>query len=143
MPYFKRTKKYLGLLALALVFTFATSQASAFASPTFKQHDGVITPAKVVPLTSAAAIAIDASLGNVFTLTPGEAATITIANYVPGERYNLVVTTSGTSSYTLTLGTGFKVTGTLATGTSDAKVFVLSFVCDGISVKETSRTTAM
>jgi len=141
MPDFKRTKKYLGFVALALALSFASSQA--FAQVTTKQHGGVITPSKVVPLTSGAAIAIDASLGNVFTVTPGEAATITIANYVPGERYNLVVTTSGTSSYTLTLGTGFKVTGTLATGTSDAKVFVLSFVCDGISVKETSRTTAM
>ena len=55
-----------------------------------------------------------------------------------------VVTTSGTtSSFTITFGTNFKTTGTLATGTVTAKVFTVSFIGDGSNMCETSRTTAM
>ena len=80
-----------------------------------------------------------------FTLTPGEAETInaTTTNAVKGRLYTIKVLTSGTSSYTLTFSTNFKVTGTLATGTISAKVFVIQFVFDGATFNEVSRTTAM
>jgi hypothetical protein len=69
----------------------------------------------------------------------------TLTTTVPpaGSICNLIVLTSGTNSFTITFGTGFKTTGTLATGTSDAKVFVVSFVSDGTNLYEMSRTTAM
>lgn len=80
-----------------------------------------------------------------YTLTPGEDEAISgvTTGAVPGRTYCLVVTTSGTTSRTLTFGTNFKVTGTLATGTAGGKKFVMSFVYDGTNFNEVSRTTAM
>ena len=80
-----------------------------------------------------------------FTLTPAEGETInaTTTNAVKGRVYTIKVLTSGTSSYTLTFGTNFKTTGTLATGTTSAKVFTIQFVYDGSTFNEVSRTTAM
>jgi len=97
----------------------------------------------VVPVTSASTIALDTTLGGIFTLTPAHTATINAASVIAGREIVLVITTSGTSSYTLTFGTNFKSTGTLATGTSTGKVFVIRFVSDGTNWNETSRTTAM
>lgn len=98
---------------------------------------------EVVVVTPGATPAIDASDGGVFTLTPGEDETISISGGQNGEHIFLVVTTSGTTSRTLTFGTGFKTTGTLATGTTNGKVFVVQFVCVGGTFTEVSRTTAM
>lgn len=82
---------------------------------------------------------------NLYTLTPAENETLAgvVAGAVAGRTYRLEVVTSGTSSYTLTFGANFKSTGTLATGTSDAKTFIVSFVFDGTNFVETGRTTAM
>lgn len=99
-----------------------------------------ITP---VALTSAATIALDPTLANVFTLVPAHDATINVTVPTTGQRLFLVLTTSGSSSKTLTFGTGFKSTGTLATGTVTAKVFTISFVSDGVNFNEIARTTAM
>lgn len=79
------------------------------------------------------------------TLTPAQSETInvTVTGAVKGQLYVLKITTSGTSSYTLTFSTNFKTTGTLATGTSSAKVFVMLFYFDGSTLNEVSRTTAM
>lgn len=96
----------------------------------------------IVVLTPSATVALDSSLGGIFTLVPAQNATINASNVTNGERMNLVVTTSGTSTYTLTFGTGFKTTGTLATGTTDAKVFVIAFVAVAGVWTEVSRTTA-
>jgi len=97
----------------------------------------------VVPVTSASTIALDTTLGGIFTLTPAHTATINAASVIAGREIVLVITTSGTSSFTLTFGTNFKTTGTLATGTTSGKVFVMRFVSDGTNWNETSRTTAM
>ncbi len=56
---------------------------------------------------------------------------------------SVIILTSGVSSFTLTFGTGFKPTGTLATGTTSARVFVLGFLSDGVNLYEKSRTVAM
>lgn len=95
-----------------------------------------------VALTAGSTVAVDASLGGVFTLTPGEDETINVSNVVNGTRLVLVVTTSGTTSRTLTFGTNFKSTGTLATGTTSAKTFVVEFVAVGGTYVEVSRTAA-
>lgn len=100
----------------------------------------------VAALTAGATVAFapDATT-TLYTLTPGETETIngTTTNAVRGRLYTIRVLTSGTTSYTLTFSTNFKVTGTLATGTVTAKVFTIHFVFDGTNFVELSRTTAM
>lgn len=103
--------------------------------------EGVLVE-EVQALTASATPAINPALGGVVTLTPGEDETISISGGTNGERLNLVVLTSGTTSRTLTFGTGFKSTGTLATGTTSGKYFVVSFVCVNDLFVETGRTAA-
>lgn len=90
------------------------------------------------------AATLDVTAANLFTLTPTGDMTITTTGTMPvGTVYYLVITTSGVTSRTLTFSTGFKVTGTLATGTTGGKVFVMTFIGDGTNVNELARTTAM
>lgn len=94
-------------------------------------------------LTPAAAVTITSTTGNFFTLTPDQATTINATTVgAQGQTLFIKVLTSGTSSYTLTFGTNFKSTGTLATGTADAKTFVIQFLSDGTNYVEVSRTAA-
>jgi hypothetical protein len=76
-------------------------------------------------------------------VTPNATGTFTTTVPGAGTACTLIIVTSGTTSYTMTFGTGFKSTGTLATGTVTAKTFVISFISDGTSVIETARTVAM
>lgn len=94
-------------------------------------------------LTPAATISLDPTAGAIATVVPAQAETINAVNVAVGQVLHVVVTTSGTTSYTLTFGTGFKTTATLATGTADAKTFVLSFVAVGSTLVEVARTAAM
>lgn len=95
-------------------------------------------------LTSSATIALDPSLNENFTLTAGHTATINAASTgVMGQDLYLYVLTSGTSSFTLTFGTNFLSSGTLATGTVDAKKFLVKFKSDGVKWLEQSRTAAL
>lgn len=101
-------------------------------------------------LTSAATVSLNAEVehrvegSQIFQITPGETMTINaVPDGLPGQQYELHVVTSGTSSYTITFGTNFKSTGTLASGTADAKRFVVSFTSTGTTLVETSRTAAM
>jgi len=95
-------------------------------------------------LTPSANVAIDCSKASTFTLTPGQAEAITATNMVAGQEVNLIILTSGTSSYTLTFSTGIKTaTSTLATGTVSAKYFVIKYISNGTSLIELSRTTAL
>ena len=80
---------------------------------------------------------------NVVKVTPNANATYTTTVPAAGTRLTLIVLTSGTSSYTITFGTGFKTTATLVTGTTTARYFMVSFVSDGTNVLETSRTVAI
>lgn len=76
-------------------------------------------------------------------VTPNNNHTYTTTVPPSGHTSTIIILTSGTSSYTITFGSGFKTTGTLATGTVSSRVFVLQFISDGTSLYETSRTTAM
>lgn len=97
-----------------------------------------------VVVTPGATPAINATLGKVFTVVPAENEAFTTTGGIVGQEIILQVTTSGTSSYNLTFGTGFGANaGTLATGTADAKVFVIKFIHNGTSFVEVSRTAAM
>lgn len=114
----------------------ATTNFSAVEAPVNGTGDSVA-------LSASGGAAMDASAASVFTLTPTAAQTITVSGSVAGQRIALIVLTSGASSYTQTFGTGFKTTGTLATGTSTGKYFIINFVSDGTNVYEVSRTTAI
>lgn len=87
--------------------------------------------------------ALNASVGTVFKMTPAATQTLTAPVTPAGYMLVLVITTSGTTSYTLTFGTGFKATATLATGTVTAKVFTITFISDGVNMNEIARTAAM
>lgn len=94
-------------------------------------------------ITPGATPTLDPRLGNIFTLTPGENETINASTGgFAGQEITLIVLTSGVSSYTLTFGTNFKSTATLATGTTTGKYFVVKFVSDGTRFYEISRTAA-
>ena len=98
----------------------------------------------VVTMTAGSAVTLDANAGSYFVLTPTQSCTINAANPIAGQTVRVAITTSGTSSYTVTLGTNFKSQGTLATGTVSAKTFVLTFACfDGTNFCEIGRTPAM
>ena len=76
-------------------------------------------------------------------VTPNATGTFTTTVPSAGLRCQLLILTSGASSYTITFGSGFRTTGTLATGTTTARYYMLSFISDGTVLVETSRTAAM
>lgn len=69
----------------------------------------------------------------------------TLTTTVPpaGVRCAVIILTSGGSSFTITFGAGFKPTGTLATGATTGRVFVVNFISDGTNLYEAGRTAAM
>lgn len=119
-------KKYIFLFIICLAATFGYGQQAATTAAT----TGTMT--------------VQMGYSNVITVTPSGACTFNALGGVIGERCTFIITTSGTSSYVLTWGTNFKAVGTLATGTTTAKKFSVSFVCvDGTIWQETGRTAAM
>jgi len=94
-------------------------------------------------LATSGTVTLNPRYNDLFTCIPAGNITLNAMNAPVGQRIALVVTTAGTTSYTITFGTNFKTTGTLATGTVTAKVFVVNFVGDGTNFNEISRTTAM
>jgi hypothetical protein len=100
---------------------------------------GTITAVTPVLTTTALALATNYKVS--FTPT----ANVTLTSTVPasGIECTLIVLTSGTSSWTLTFGTGFVSQGTLATGIVTGKYFVVKFISNGTSLIEISRTVAM
>lgn len=80
---------------------------------------------------------------DVVKVTPTANATYTTTVPAAGKSKTLIILTSGTTSRTITFGTGFKSTGTLATGTTSGRVFVIHFISDGVNLYEAGRTTAM
>lgn len=81
--------------------------------------------------------------GAVKKITPTGACTFNAVGGTIGQQCTFVVTTSGTTAYTLTWSNNFKPAGTLSTGTTSGKVFSISFIYDGNVWVETSRTAAM
>jgi hypothetical protein len=69
----------------------------------------------------------------------------TLTTTVPaaGVMCSVTLISSGTTSYTVTFGTGFKPVSTLATGTTTARAFTVSFRSNGTNLREYARTAAM
>lgn len=109
----------------------------------YGQPNAIGNQTLVVALPATGGGAMNASGSSVFSLTPTATETLTATVVPAGSEATIVVTTSGTTSYTITFGTGFKSTGTLATGTVSAKVFTIQFMSDGVNMNETGRTVAM
>jgi hypothetical protein len=102
---------------------------------------GQVRSSTVTPLTSAATVTIDVSLGQVFKITPGEDITFSVSNHLPGDRFTLIITTTSSSrTLTFTGGSDLYATGTLTTGTTAARIFTISFISDGLAMYEVSRT---
>lgn len=89
------------------------------------------------------ATAMDFATNYAVRVTPTASATYTTTVPAAGHTRQLLILTSGTTSRTITFGTGFKSTATLATGTTSARTFVVSWVSDGTSLWETARTVAI
>jgi hypothetical protein len=92
---------------------------------------------------TAGTVAMALATNSVVKVTPNATATFTTTVAPAGSRASVIIVTSGVTSYTITFGSGFLTTGTLATGTVTAKTFVIDFVSDGTTMIETGRTTAM
>jgi hypothetical protein len=80
---------------------------------------------------------------NVARVTPNANATYTTTVPAAGAICVLSILTSGTTSYTITFGSGFKSTGVLLTGIVSAMYFNITFVSDGTNLIETARTIAI
>ncbi len=93
--------------------------------------------------TYASTIAIDTTAANNFFLTTTSAvgnATITSPNINPqGQQIQIVITGDASAIRTITFGTGFLATGTLATVVS--KTSVVDFTSNGTAYVETGRQT--
>lgn len=76
-------------------------------------------------------------------ITVTAARTLTTTVPAAGTRCAVKVLTSGTSSFVITFGSGFKPTGTLATGTTTNRVFIINWISDGTNLYEAGRTAAM
>lgn len=72
-------------------------------------------------------------------------ATKTLTTTVPraGEIRQLILFQTNTTPKTMTFGTGFKTTGTLALGTASNRYFTLLYVSNGTDLIEIARSTAM
>jgi hypothetical protein len=102
-------------------------------------HTHAPTYATLANGTTALALATNSTV----KVTPTATATLTTTVPAAGTHCHTIILTAGTTTFTLTFGTGFKPTATLATGTTAARVFVLSWISDGTSLYEVSRTAAM
>lgn len=124
------------------------SDAGNSSHPTLKLASGSVADIMMIA-NSAAAPATTGTMTttltnlSMMTITPSGACTFNASGGLAGQRCVFVITTSGVSSFNLTWGTNYKSTGILATGTTTAKVFTVSFAYDGTNWNEVGRTTAM
>lgn len=129
----QRTTLGLGTAATTNSTAYATAAQGALADTA--QQESYATLA-----TGATAMAL--ATNNVAKVTPNATATYTSTVPAAGTRASIIILTSGVTSYTITFGTGFRTTGTLATGTVTARLFVIDFISDGTNLLETGRTAA-
>lgn len=101
-------------------------------------------PPKFLSFVPSATVNLDTANCLNFKWTPAEAEAVNaLTPGMPGQLLTIMIDTVGASSYTLTFGTNFRTTGTLATGVTTARRFALLFQSDGQVWTELSRTAAM
>ena len=87
---------------------------------------------------------IDFASGRFKQLTVTANRTLTTTVTPSNIEATLIIVTTGSTSRTITFGTGFgRTQGTLATGTTPGIVYVIQFISDGTSMHEVSRTAGM
>lgn len=125
--------------------TVATISVTAPITNTGTSTAAVIGLSSLISFTTLATGATAMGLvdGETVQVTPNASATYTTTSATAGSTARLIILTSGTTSRTITFGTGFKTTGTLTTGTTSARYFVFEFVSDGTNWIEMSRTVAI
>ena len=125
--------------------TVATIAVTAPITNTGTSTNAIIGLSSLVYFTSLSTgtTAMALSNGETVQVTPNASATYTTTSDIAGSVSRLIILTSGTTSRTITFGTGFKTTGTLTTGTTSARYFVFNFVSDGTNWIEMSRTVAI
>jgi hypothetical protein len=136
-----------GTVGQALTKNSGTDFDASWDDIVFSELSGLPTIAQtrnstVTTLGASGTVVLDPAVSDVFAISPTGAVTLN-ANSTPVANIDLIVTTSGTSSYNITFGTGFKTTGVLATGTTSGAVFIVSFRGNGTNLIEKSRTAAM
>ena len=105
----------------------------------------VKTAVNAIPVSASNVTNLDCSKGDVWSYVPTETTTINAANLAPGQRVTIQFLTSGVTPFVVTFGTGFKSSGTLSSGVTDAKYFSISFTANaaGTLLVEDSRTAAL
>jgi hypothetical protein len=119
--------------------TIAVALTSIFTGKATFSKGLIRTP---VALTPSAAITLDCSLSDNFTLLVGHTGSLNATNLTAGQTVRVTVTAVG-SSYVITPTTNFKSTGTLTTGAVAGKQFVLQYYSDGTNLIEENRTAAL
>lgn len=103
---------------------------------------GGLLGAAALPATTGAMTA-NMAAARVLTITPTGACTFNASGGTAGHEVTFAITTGGASSFTMTWGTNFRKAGTLATGTTTARFFSVTFVCiNGTIWQEIGRTAA-
>lgn len=134
--------------------TGLTGQAGSNGTNGLQGIQGIQGPAGTNGTNGTNAVPVYAGLANSTTalalgtntavkVTPTANTTFTTTVPAAGTHCHVLILTAGTSSWTLTFGTGFKPVSTLATGTVAARVFVIAFISDGTNLYEVSRTVAI
>lgn len=104
----------------------------------------VSAPSIPLELDAVSDVSAAMKVSNYSTLTPARDMTLNAANNLPlanvMQEWTLLITTSGVVSYTLTFGTNFEATGTLATGATSGKHLTIKFVSLGGKWVEVSRS---
>lgn len=76
-----------------------------------------------------------------WTYTPTQDTVLTTTASPFGRRMTILLTTSGTTSYTVTFGGGFQSSGPIVTGSVSGVLYTISFVGDGTNMNEVERLT--
>lgn len=115
----------------------------------FKQHkhlgSDMTQPLPTTPISTlgtTGAITIAPTRASVYTITPTGSMSFVTKSF-PSELVTFVFKTSGTTSYTMDFQTGFTTLSTLTTGTVSGIYKTITFVGDGLNLREISRTAAL
>ncbi len=127
-------------LSADVTVTTVSGNAGGLSSPLSFANGGIGSGAATSATSGTMTVSMTTEM---ITITPTNACTFNASGGVTGQRVTFVITTSGVSSFTLTWNTNFRTTGTLATGTTTAKIFCVTFLYNGSLWLETNRTAAM
>jgi hypothetical protein len=105
-------------------------------------YDSLRNPTVTV-LGTSGSVALDPSLGDVFTVIPTGNITLD-ALFAPADaKIVVIITTSGSADHTITLGTLFATADVIHTGTTSGVDITLTFTGDGSNLYSTGRSSVV